>query len=200
MSLNSKQKIEEWFVQGLHAAQGGLAENICPYDWETDDGMARINWSDGWCFGKFVAVQKLRKDMTEQIKRAIQFIFSFQDAYAESYRIEHQGLLKAGFKYLSAKKDTSEITRQILQSKEFRLLKELNIQVYLPYLPSEAPYTFKIYDNQMNVFGNNSNTESRLRRIVTTYGERHGVQQAWHDYAYAEEIGSIVASALGNHS
>jgi hypothetical protein len=200
MSSDYKQKSEEWFVQGFCAAQGGLAENICPYDLNESDGSAQLNWSDGWCFGRFVAVQKMRKDMIEQIKKAIRTIFAYQGEYADSCRIANTGLRKTGLKYFSEEKRSHAIACQIKQSKEFILLKELYIEVYLPCRPSEEPYTFMVFDRLMKVFGNNPDIERRMRKIVERYGERHGVKQAWSEYVYAEEIGEVVASALGAHT
>lgn len=199
MASNHKQESDEIFLQGLCAAQGSLSKDVCPYDLvmtnEDWSGVNRLTWSDGWNFGKYVAVQKARKEMIEPIKQAIQVIFSNQDSYSESCRISNQGFLKAGFKYFSANRESNEIASRIRKSKEFKLIEELYIEVYLPCRPSEDPYTFRVFDRQLTIFGND--TEERFRALVSRYGERYGVQQAWHDYVYAPELDSIVKSALG---
>ncbi|MDT0216770.1 hypothetical protein Q9R35_05485 [Alcaligenes sp. AB3] len=202
MASNHKQESDEIFLQGLRAAQVSLPKDVCPYDLvmtsENRSGVARLIWNDGWNFGKYVAIQKARKEMIEPIKQAIRAIFSNQKSYSGSCRVRNQGFRKAGFKYFSAKRETNEIASQIQKSKEFKLLKELYIEVYFPWRPSEDPYTFRVFDRQLTIFGDD--TEERFRTLVSRYGERYGVKQAWHDYVYAPELDEIVRSALGGGS
>lgn len=200
MARNYKQESDEIFLQGLRAVQGSLPRDVCPYDSVTangDDGGANLLiWNDGWDFGKYVAIRKARKEMIGLIKQAIRSIFAHQDSYCQSCRVRNQGFRKAGFSYFSAKREFREIYSRIQDSKEFKLLKELYIEVYLPWRPSEDPYTFCVFDRQLRIMG--SDTEEPFRKLVSRYGEHCGVDQAWHDYVHAPELGEIVQSALSD--
>lgn len=200
--MSVKETSEKHFLQGFSSAQGGLAAETCPYEYVPVDQEANIervtapaNWKQGWQFGRFVAIQRLRREKSEEIRNAIQAIFLHEAAYSEMQRTVNQGLLKAGLRYFTARRGSNQLARQIQQSKEFRLLQDLHIELYLPWRPSEQPY-FKLFDRQLQVFGFRSEEET-LRQLLARYGDRHGVRAAWHEYVHAEPIETMVpASAL----
>lgn len=184
---------EEHFLQGLSSARAGLAEETCPYHYVTDNAStdvnqisAPVNWRQGWQLGRFVAIQRARKEKEQELQSALGKLFSYEAAHCDQCEVLNLGFAKSGLKYLLARKESTKLAEQIKQSKEFRLLRDLYIELYVPCRPNEHPYTFKIYDQLLGVFGNAANKERTLRQLVERYGERHGVQAAWHEYVQAE--------------
>ena len=190
---------EEHFLQGLSSARAGLAEETCPYDYVTDNAStdfsqisAPANWRQGWQLGRLVAIQRARKEKEQELRSALGKLFSYEAAHCDQCEVLNRGFVKSGLKYLVARKESTKLAEQIKQSKEFRLLKDLYIELYLPWRPDEQPYAFKIYDHLLGVFGNAADKERTLRQLVKRYGERHGVQAAWHEYVQAEPVEMLV--------
>jgi hypothetical protein len=196
--MSTKQTSEKYFLQGLSSAQGGLSAETCPYayvpsdqDASVEEICAPVNWSEGWQFGRFVAIERLRKEKSDEVRTAIRAIFQHEIAWSEMLCTVNRGLLKAGLNYFTARRISSRLARQIRQSKEFRLLHDLRIELYLPCRPDEHPYRFKLFDRQLEVFGFRTE-EKKLRQLLERYGDRHGIGAAWREYVHAEPIEKMI--------
>lgn len=179
---------EDHFVQGLHAARGGLDQECCPYrlpESGTDaESLARVNWRYGWQFGRFTTTQALRRDSRDKVELAVQEIYKYQPDYQSACHLANQGLIRSRLKCTRAKRDTHRIAAFILATPENKLLEDLQYELYFPSRPSEAPYMFRLFDRQLAVFGYKCD-EDTLRRLLRWYGDRHGVKAAWHEYIHA---------------
>jgi len=194
MTNDFKKAGEQYFLQGLSSAKGGLPQETCPYSFTADqnpepsiNGVAAVNWRQGWQFGKFVVVQKLRKEKFDEIKAAISHLLSYQDQYAEGCCIVNQGLFKSGLKYFAARRKSNEIARYIRRRKEYQLLKDVWIDFYIPWRHSEAPYSFRLYDRRTAIVG-----ENNFRELVSRYGESHGVLAEWREYLASTPIENVL--------
>lgn len=195
MSETFRDASERQFLEGLSAARGGLSEQSCPYNYSDDQSStrgdsatARLNWAEGWQFGRFTMMQALRRDRLRDLKSAVERLTYFQSEYAEACRVSNQGLLQSGLKSIRAKKRSNEIAANIMASREYKLLQDLQYEFYLPWRHSEAPYEFKLFDRQLAVFGYDGHSERVLRRLLNQYGDRHGVRTAWEEYVRAEPL------------
>lgn len=185
---------EGYFLEGLSSAGAGLAEEACPYEYVTGSSVtsdaqicAPLNWRNGWKYGKFLAVQRARIEKSVELRRALQDLFRHEDSHRKQCEILNRGILKGGLKYLSARRESAALATEIYESKQFRLLKALYIELYLPWRPEEYPYSFNVFDQLLKIFGDEERT---LRQLVKQYGEKHGIQAAWYDYVqtYPSEL------------
>lgn len=195
MPSNAREIDEQHFLQGVSSAKAGLAEETCPYEYVADNSetsiteiCAPVNWRQGWQYGKFVAIQRARVEKAQEIQNSIAELFRFEGPHCEQCEILNRGLMKSGLKYFSTQKESSKLADQIQMSKEFRLLKDLYIELYLPWRPEENPYKFKIFDRLLDIFGSGGDKERTLRDLVKRYGERHGVRAAWCKYVHTESV------------
>ncbi|MDH4426401.1 MAG: hypothetical protein QE495_08115 [Acidovorax sp.] len=194
MPSRASETDEQYFLEGLSSARAGLAFETCPYDYVMDDSVtnaaqicAPVNWGDGWKFGKFLSVQRARAEKSAELHRALEELFRHEEDHRRQCEILNRGLIKGGLKYLSTQRESTALSTQIRNSKQFRLLTDLYIDLYLPWRPDEQPYDFRVFDQLLKIFGDEEKT---LRRIVKQYGEKHGVQAAWRDYVqtYPSEL------------
>ena len=198
MQSAAKEVDETYFLEGLSSARAGLAEETCPYEYVAENSVtsgsqirAPSNWRLGWKYGRYIAIQRARKEKTVEILNALRDLFRHEDTHCKQCEILNRGLLKAGLKFIAAQRESAKLAAQIRTSKSFRLLKDLYIDLYLPWRPEEYPYKFKVFDRQLNIFGDEERT---FRRLVQIYGERHGVQAAWYEYVRTDSIESLVAT------
>lgn len=200
--MSTKQISEKYFLQGFSSAQGGLSADSCPYAYvpsgqgaSIEEICAPVNWNNGWKFGRFVAVQRLRNEKSDELHAAIRSLFQHEAELSELLSTVNQGPWKAGLRYFTARNRSDRIAREIRQSKEFRLLHDLQIELYMPWRPSESPYCFKLFDRQLAVFGSRCD-ERPLRQLLERYGDRHGVGAAWREYV--RTAGSIETMIPGS--
>lgn len=201
MPPTAREIDEQYFLQGISSARAGLAEETCPYEYVSDTSDARIaeicapvDWRQGWKFGKFVTVQRARVDKSQEIQKAIRELVRFERAHCEQCEIINRGPMRSGLKHFSTQRESSKLAAQIRASKEFRLLKDLYFELYLPWRADEGPYTFKVFYRILDIFSTGGDKEKTLRDLVVRYGERHGVQAAWHEYVHAESV-ELLANA-----
>jgi hypothetical protein len=201
MTNDYKRAQEEHFLQGLSSAKGGLPAETCPHPWTDDSAEAASSWGRGWSFGKLVLVQTLRKEKSDEIKAAIAHLFSYQVQYAEGCRIQNQGFFKAGLKYFAARRESNEIARHIMGSKEYRLLKDVGIDFFIPWRPSEAPYSFRLHYSDSFQRYYSAEYEQSFRKLVNQYGESHGILAAWRDYQSSTPVEDLLPPdhALRHH-
>ena len=191
MTNSYKDAAERHFVQGIAAAKGGLGVQSCPYSIAVDksgvlsnDSMAATYWREGWNFGRFTMTQSLRRVMSFELQIAAEHLFKFQEEYSETCRVSNQGIFASRLKSLRARQRSNRIAVHIRESKEYKLLRDLCYDFYIPWRKGEEPYSFRLFDRLLDVLGRNADFHDILRR----YEGRHGLSAAWEEWIRSEPL------------
>ena len=185
---------EQHFQEGISAGKAGLSREACPYvlDVKSDaeqpmPDTARMYWALGWSLNEFERVLRARVALRDQLRKAIATLLQHQGPYQHHCVTEELGLFRGGLAYLRSRRASIRIANQIRESKEIRLLQELQFDFYIPWRKEERPYRFVITD-QLQTPGR----EKMMQDLVRSFGDRFGVREAWHLYLAKEEVQDLL--------
>jgi hypothetical protein len=200
-TMDFRAEAERHFLEGKSAAEAALELDTCPYRDaregdipEREELIARLNWTTGWRFARYVALQRGRASKRNEIVAALAELVQLEAPYAELLAILRRGPWPHPIRFYRASRSIKTLAHGAWTSQSVRLLSGLGITTYLPYYRERAYPTIAFFDRQLSVISNN-NAEDEMRKLVERYGDAHGIKAAWSAYCHAERLRDLVAEA-----
>lgn len=198
MTRDYRSEAETHFLEGKVAADAGQGEEICPYRSATDGAdqeelIARINWRDGFALATFARLLQARQTKRREIVAALSRLLFIEHRYGLHLATVKRGWWPNPIRYWQTKRALAALRQEMHDSKDYRFLDGLRIQVYAP-LPGDGYSDLAVHDRLLDVFSKKGSEET-IRTLVERYGDAHGVRATWHAYVSAEPIRALVAEA-----